>query len=130
VEDVVGRVGGETTTKAQVEKNKANLKGLGLRLDTIGISDTDRVRWSQIAHDRHGAVDDEEQGEEVSTPRVDKGKARAAPEPEAVEKVLSPTRLLIDGGILEHVVDTDVEEEGEIEEEEEVVPVGSTATDR
>jgi hypothetical protein len=114
------------------DKSKTNLKGLGLKLDTLGISDSDRVRWSQVAHQRHGADSTEEDGEQggMSTRRVDKGKARASPEPELVEKVLSPTRLLVDGGILDNA-SFEVDDEGEIEEEEEEEEKpGATATDR
>lgn len=39
---------------------------------------------------------EEEEAEELSTPRVDKGKGRAAPEPIVHEKVLTPTHVLLD----------------------------------
>ncbi|CAK5276482.1 unnamed protein product, partial [Mycena citricolor] len=50
--------------------------------------------------------------EPPSTPRIDKGKARAVPEPEEPEKVLSPTKLLMGQG------DEDVDSEGPLHVEE------------
>ncbi|KAJ7054276.1 hypothetical protein C8F01DRAFT_1031529 [Mycena amicta] len=52
----------------------------------------------------NGHTEDEE-GHTPTTPRLDKGKARAIPEPEEPEKVLSPTLMLAED-------DTDEEEEG------------------
>ncbi|KAJ7763041.1 hypothetical protein B0H16DRAFT_1311352, partial [Mycena metata] len=71
----------------------------------------------------HAVTGEEEQ---PTTPRVDKGKARAVPEPEEPEKVLSPTLLMDDDD--ERMRFSPVEgEEGEDDEE---TVIGASPTDR
>ncbi|KAH9950799.1 RNI-like protein [Amylocystis lapponica] len=69
----------------------STLHGLGIRVDTA-IASTGNGH--AVAGEEKGDVPEEEVDEEPLTPRVDKGKGRAIPEPEEHEKVLSPTFLI------------------------------------
>jgi protein phosphatase 1 regulatory subunit 37 len=44
----------------------------------------------------HGSAEEEDPEVSPNTPRIDKGKARAVPEPEQPQKVLSPTTFMIE----------------------------------
>ncbi|KAH7915505.1 hypothetical protein BJ138DRAFT_1187914 [Hygrophoropsis aurantiaca] len=88
--------------------NKFLLHGLGLKIDSalgapvnpnVGVNGNGHVVYAspiQSLGDVSQRGDDEIGHEEEvpMTPRVDKGKARAEPEPEEPEKVLSPTFLI------------------------------------
>lgn len=63
------------------------LSGLGLRLENgHPVSMENEVALGEL----------QELEEELLTPRIDKGKGRAEPEPELLEPVLSPTKLTMD----------------------------------
>ncbi|KIK80501.1 hypothetical protein PAXRUDRAFT_833481 [Paxillus rubicundulus Ve08.2h10] len=65
--------------------SKSLLLGLGLRVDCLNGTNGD------VLHDSPKQGDEDEEAGGLLTPRVDKGKGRAKPEPEVPEKVLSPT---------------------------------------
>lgn len=72
------------TTRAS---RRARWHGLGLNIDGLpGMGASEGITVVQEA--------DENEENTPSTPRVDKGKGRAAPEPEELEKVLSPTFMI------------------------------------
>ena len=96
----------------------APLRGLGLAMAKGN-------DWGNKGSDANGGIpngnsiiaygedaDDEEIDDTPTTPRVDKGKAKAEPPPEEPEKVLSPTFLLAESS----------EDEDEDESERFVVP--------
>lgn len=73
--------------RATVQK-RPTLSGLGIRLEN---GHPVAENGAALGADLQGADDDE-----PLTPRVDKGKGRAEPEPEPLEPVLSPTRVTLD----------------------------------
>jgi len=65
--------------------SKSLLLGLGLKVDCLNGTSGD------VLHDSPKGDEENEEADGLLTPRVDKGKGRAQPEPEVPEKVLSPT---------------------------------------
>jgi len=97
-------------------KPKDNLQGLGLELNGLrvltsgvhvadnGGSFLDNHVVTPLGGDTEELTDDDA----LSTPRLDKGKGRAAPEPEIVEPVLSPRGFAVadsDSDSIEHGVE-------------------------
>ena len=78
--------------KSPVPSLTLSLKGLGIRTENGKIDGLIATNGDAIRVDGTGD-DDLDDGEPI-TPRVDKGKGRAEPEPERPEKVLSPTFLI------------------------------------
>ena len=81
-------------TAGKTSKPILSLSGLGVSLNggtpgTNGIVNGSNVLLQDVAEDDDGEVEDT-----PTTPRVDKGKRRADPEPEEIEKVLSPAFLI------------------------------------
>ena len=77
-------------------KPRISLQGLALDLNGLG-SPTSDESGTHDSHDLTTRGDTEELTDEdvLSTPRLDKGKGKAPPEPEAVESVLSPTSFTV-----------------------------------
>jgi len=83
-------------------KPRISLQGLAIDLNGLTVSHTGN---GSGVHENHASGDREELTDDdvLSTPRLDKGKGKAPPEPEAVEPVLTPP-----GGFT--VADSDSEE--------------------
>lgn len=89
-------------------KPRISLQGLAIDLKGLGVSPTSNGG----IHDNHVAVNRGNTGEltdedVLSTPRLDKGKGKAPPEPEAVETILSPPGFTVadsDSEEMEHEV--------------------------
>ncbi|KAF9002517.1 hypothetical protein BDQ17DRAFT_1306302 [Cyathus striatus] len=83
--------------KVPTSKPSLTLSGLGLSFHTDRYANTTavngHVNGDTLAVPSEGDTEDEDGT--PTTPRIDKGKGRAAPEPEEPEKVLSPTTYLI-----------------------------------
>nr|GAT60426.1 predicted protein [Mycena chlorophos] len=74
------------------------LTGLGIKwVAAVPVGGNDSASPSPSSINGHTIHEVQEEAEEdhLPTPRIDKGKARAIPEPEEPEKVLSPTALMI-----------------------------------
>ena len=90
-------------------KPRLSLQGLAIDLNGLGVSPTSD---GSSTHDNHVATtrgNAEELTDEdvLSTPRLDKGKGKAPPEPEAVEPILSPSGFTVadsDSEEMEHEV--------------------------
>lgn len=93
------------------------LRGLGLGLNVgndaqhntqgHGVNGVPNGNGIILHGDANGPVGEEEADDTPTTPRVDKGKAKAEPPPEEPEKVLSPTFMLTESS-----EDEDEDEEG------------------
>ncbi|KAF8635270.1 hypothetical protein AX15_000493 [Amanita polypyramis BW_CC] len=115
------------------QKPVLTLKGLGdVAVNGLPVSRVDSPKAStdlQNGHTAAHAVVPSEDGAKVrdeadtpTTPRIDKGKARAEPEPEVPEKVLSPTFLIAES--------EDEEDETRYVVADEEVDAGPSSTDR
>lgn len=87
-------------------KPRISLQGLAIDLNGLGVSPTGSGGGS---HDNHvattrGEAEELTDDDVLSTPRLDKGKGKAPPEPEVVEPILSPAGFT--------VADSDSEEMG------------------
>jgi protein phosphatase 1 regulatory subunit 37 len=71
-----------------------SLSGLGLSLNGGTPGKNGIVNGSSVLPQDAAEDDEEEEADTPTTPRVDKGKRRADPEPEEIEKVLSPAFLI------------------------------------
>jgi hypothetical protein len=74
-------------------KPKASLQGLGLELNGLGnpkANDGSGVVNSHVVSPRGDSTEEPSDDDSPSTPRLDKGKGKAPPEPEIVRPVLSP----------------------------------------
>jgi hypothetical protein len=74
-------------------KPKASLQGLGLELNGLGkpgAKNGSGVVNNHIVSPRGGSTEEPSDDDSPSTPRLDKGKGKAPPEPEIVRPVLSP----------------------------------------
>lgn len=74
-------------------KPKASLQGLGLELNGLGnpgANNSSGVVNNHIVSPRADSTEEPSDDDSPSTPRLDKGKGKAPPEPETVEPVLSP----------------------------------------
>jgi len=74
-------------------KPKASLQGLGLELNGLGnpgTNDGSGVVNNHIVSPRGDSTEEHSDDDSPSTPRLDKGKGKAPPEPEIVRPVLSP----------------------------------------
>src|SRR5258708_15286289 len=94
-------------------KPKLSLQGLGLELNGLGNPGPDNssgVVNNRIVSPRGDSIGEPNYDDSPSTPRVDKGKGKAPPEPEVVKPVLSPRGFA--------VPDSD-EDEAEHEQEQE-----------
>jgi protein phosphatase 1 regulatory subunit 37 len=107
-------------------KPKDNLQGLGIELNGLKdlMSDPHRADNGGSFFDNHvvtplgGDTEELTDDDALSTPRLDKGKGRAAPEPEIVEPVLSPRGFAVE--------DSDEDEIGHEAEHEEDDPRSPT----
>ncbi|KAJ7035986.1 hypothetical protein C8F04DRAFT_1340388, partial [Mycena alexandri] len=106
------------------------LQGLGLKwtpgamVASPALENGDAGAGNAAGANGHAGAGEDEQ---PTTPRVDKGKARAVPEPEEPEKVLSPT-LLMDDDDDERMRFSPVE--GEDGEDDGETVIGASPTDR
>ncbi|KAH9006498.1 hypothetical protein EDB86DRAFT_2874407 [Lactarius hatsudake] len=84
-------------------KPRISLQGLAIDLNGLGVSPTGSGGGS---HNNHVATAEELTDDDVlSTPRLDKGKGKAPPEPEVVEPILSPAGFTVaDSDSEEHEV--------------------------
>jgi protein phosphatase 1 regulatory subunit 37 len=96
-------------------KPKLRLEGLGLRWDAPSSSRKENGNGAAVVSE--SPVEDQ-----VLTPRMDKGKARAEPEPVVQEKILSPNFLIEEEEEEEEEEEGRSPVEGEEEEEGEVLP--------
>ena len=74
-------------------KPKTSLQGLGLELNGLGNPEANNgsgVVNNHIVSPRGGSAEEPSDDDSPSTPRLDKGKGKAPPEPDIVEPVLSP----------------------------------------
>ena len=73
-------------------KPKASLQGLGLELNGLGNPDVNNGSGmvNHIVSPRGDSTEELSDDNSPSTPRLDKGKGKAPPEPEVVKPVLSP----------------------------------------
>jgi len=74
-------------------KPKASLQGLGLELNGLGNPGPNNGSGmvnNHVVSPRGDSTEEPSDDDSPSTPRLDKGKGRAAPEPEIVKPVLSP----------------------------------------
>ena len=74
-------------------KPKASLQGLGLELNGLGNTGTNNDRGvvnNHIVSPRGDSTEEPSDDDSPSTPRLDKGKGKAPPEPKIVKPVLSP----------------------------------------
>jgi len=74
-------------------KPKAGLQGLGLELNGLGdpgANNNSGVVNNHIVSPRGDSTEEPSDDDSPSTPRLDKGKGKAPPEPEVVKPVLSP----------------------------------------
>lgn len=75
-------------------KPRISLQGLGIDLNGLGVSPTSDGSSTVVTP--RGGIEEQLTDEDVlSTPRLDKGKGKAPPEPEAVEPVLSPAGFTV-----------------------------------
>jgi hypothetical protein len=73
-------------------KPKASLQGLGLELNGLGNPEVNNGSGmvNHIVSPRGDSTEELSDDDSLSTPRLDKGKGKAPPEPEIVKPVLSP----------------------------------------
>ena len=118
--EALARVGSATATATDAAVKKA--AAAAVKADSVGSRPKLRLeglglRWTEDGEEvvvgNGSSVEGEEEEEEVVTPRMDKGKARAEPEPEVREKILSPNFLIQEEEEEEGSLDGDGEE-GEV----------------
>ena len=103
-DDALGAPQGGTRLRPQL-----TLKGLGVHLNTGQASDIDRRRWNSLGAspgrtpspsmtplESSSLYAGQDSSNDTPTPRVDKGKRKAEPLPEPPERVLSPTKALME----------------------------------
>jgi protein phosphatase 1 regulatory subunit 37 len=91
-------------------KPRISLQGLGIKLNGLETTDAHEAGNGSVSPDNHvvtpsGDAEELADDDALSTPRIDKGKGKAPPEPEVVESVLSPPGFA--------VMDSEEEEEAE-----------------
>jgi len=101
-------------------KPKASLQGLGLELNGLGNPEVNNGSGmvNHIVSPRGDSTEELSDDDSLSTPRLDKGKGKAPPEPEIVKPVLSPRGFA--------AADSDSDENGHEAEQEEDDPRSPT----
>ncbi|RDB16470.1 hypothetical protein Hypma_002780 [Hypsizygus marmoreus] len=94
----VEKLSSSTTDAGANGRPVLTLHGLGLGLPTGPANSANGTAPNGISEERTGTMMEGEEEEDIvtpTTPRIDKGKGRAEPEPEEPEKVLSPTAAFL-----------------------------------
>lgn len=124
--DLCDRLNGGLDTLTSRASRRSRLRGLGLRIDGLHVTDAGSGAGAGAGTDANGETTVHENENLPLTPRVDKGKGRAEPEPEEPEKVLSPTFMITES----EDEDEDDHRYLDVEEGEEVHVQATSPTDR
>lgn len=82
---------GSSTTAGQLSSSSSLGSGSGSSSTLVVVSSSNGTANGHAGQDTDTETETEDEGPKVETPRVDKGKGRAIPEPEEPERVLSPS---------------------------------------